>query len=551
MGVVYHTIPTLAVKTLRQPSSAVSLSAVLNANMRRIDLVCKLAAPAVAGVILQFAGPLATTIVVALWNVISFFAELALVVVVYRRIPTLAVKAYRKPSSASFDVADKNDEEHEEGTGSGGREEGGQGEVEGEGGEGEGGKLQFFNDDDEECEEDELFHQHSPTRKRKSRRDSQQSRPCCSCLVSPYISIKDGWTIYVHQEVALAGIALATIYLTVLGFSGVTAAYLLTQGLPNAAIGVAQGVGAIVGVSGTFAYPFIRRKIGTVRTGMFGISAQLALLIFCAVSVLIPAERVSNQSDNYYSAHCPADNGTSNASNPTCDFPTTSTTLVQSVMPTSSQPLLTHSPTLLTLSPTLLTPSPVLPTPSHSGDGSGSESLFRSFREAKEDAENDLMSTSPAPLPTCEDLSWSLSRVAPLALMLLGIMGARFGLWIFDLSVQQLVQETVAEDARGVVGGVMNAMNSIMDMLHYVLVIAAPRPEHFKILTLISVAVVTLGAVLYAVYLRKVRGHFFHCSKYYKACVNGNTGQAGFRQVDQVGSDQNYLVNDSVDDDQL
>ena len=97
----------------------------------------------------------------------------------------------------------------------------------------------------------------------------------------------------------------------------------------------------------------------------------------------------------------------------------------------------------------------------------------------------------------------------------------------------------------------MNVMNSIMDMLHYVLVIAAPRPEHFRILTLISVTVVTLGAVLYAVYLRKVRGHFFHFRDYYKTCTNGRIGHAGFRQVDQVDDDQNYLVNDSVDNDQL
>ena len=67
--------------------------------------------------------------------------------------------------------------------------------------------------------------------------------------------------------------------------------------------------------------------------------------------------------------------------------------------------------------------------------------------------------------------------------MLSGIILARFGLWIFDLAVQQRVQETVAEESRGAVGGVMNAMNSVMDMLHYILVIVAPRPEHFSILT--------------------------------------------------------------------
>ena len=60
------------------------------------------------------------------------------------------------------------------------------------------------------------------------------------------------------------------------------------------------------------------------------------------------------------------------------------------------------------------------------------------------------------------------------------------------------------------VSGVMNAMNSIMDMLHYVLVIAAPRPEHFRILTVISVGMVTLGLLLYTAYVYKVRGHLFH-----------------------------------------
>lgn len=92
-------------------------------------------------------------------------------------------------------------------------------------------------------------------------------------------------------------------------------------------------------------------------------------------------------------------------------------------------------------------------------------------------------------------------------------MGARFGLWMFDLSVWQLVQEKVIEEERGVVSGVMNAMNSNMDMLHYVLVIVAPRPEHFRWLALLSVVMVFIGWLLYACYVRKARGHFFHFSK--------------------------------------
>ena len=580
--------------------------------MRRIDLICKLVAPAVAGVILQFAGPLTTTIVIALWNVVSFFVELGLLYLVYWWVPALALKKFRKGSI--FEVLDEHEEDsksesaskgeggeeevrREEGEGGeGGEEEKGRGE--GEEGEdhgdlGEGGQLQFF--DDEAGEEKELFSDSSPTHRDRRRGDSA-SRACCNRLLSPYVSLRDGWRLYIHQGVALAGIAMATIYLTVLGFSGVTATYFLTQGLPNAAIGAAQGMGAILGVSGTIAYPFIRRRIGTVRTGMFGISTQLMMLSFCAVSMLIPAERVTNPVDSYYAAHCSANDSPSNLSIPFCSYPTTSATsgsLASSLLltpshSTSSQVLLSSSmPVPFTSSQAPLTSSPALPTPTpsnipFSGSGSGGAGNHRPIREAEvkneaslwtpyrpiREAEGDIGPLkSSAPYPTClpsqptasatSGMSWTAGRVVPLALMLLGVMGARFGLWIFDLSVQQLVQETVAEETRGVVGGVMNAMNSIMDMLQYVMVIAAPRPEHFTILTLISVAMVTLGAVLYAVYLRKVRGHFFHCNKYYQFCLHcagKRTGQASFRQVRQVDNDaedQNYLLNMNVEDHEL
>ena len=67
--------------------------------MRRIDLVCKLLAPAVTGIFLQQTGPFATTLIVAGWNIVSFFGELGLIWVVYKMIPTLAFKKLRKKST--------------------------------------------------------------------------------------------------------------------------------------------------------------------------------------------------------------------------------------------------------------------------------------------------------------------------------------------------------------------------------------------------------------------------------------------------------------------
>lgn len=63
--------------------------------MRRIDLICKLCAPALVGVFLQHTGPFTTTLIIAGWNVVSFILEVLLITVVYLIIPTLSTKKLR------------------------------------------------------------------------------------------------------------------------------------------------------------------------------------------------------------------------------------------------------------------------------------------------------------------------------------------------------------------------------------------------------------------------------------------------------------------------
>lgn len=63
--------------------------------MRRIDLSCKLLAPALTGVILQKTDGFSTTVIVAAWNIVSFFGELCLLWIVYKLIPSLAFKKFR------------------------------------------------------------------------------------------------------------------------------------------------------------------------------------------------------------------------------------------------------------------------------------------------------------------------------------------------------------------------------------------------------------------------------------------------------------------------
>lgn len=367
--------------------------------MRRINLLCKLLAPIAAGVLLahtktlvslsdeELAGGFVTTIVIGSWNVIFFFGELSILVIVYYLVPALSIKKLRKKS-----LAEDNSED----------------------------------DNSEEVKMKPSLHQQTT---------SLTSAKCIkilSKLASPYRILLTGWKIFWRQEISLVGFALASLYLTVLGFSGVTTTYFLTQGLSSDLIGLALGIGGIFGISGTLVYPFLKRRVGTVRAGLFGICMQVSMLLFCVVGVFVPGRPSTDPNKGYYS--------------PTCN-----------------------------------------------------NESYDVYLDLEGD-ENDH------------------KVIISLVLVLVGVIGARFGLWMFDLSVWQLVQERVVEEERGVVSGVMKAMNSNMDMLHYVLVIIAPRPQDFRYLTLVSFASVSMGLIFYCFYVRRSQGHFFHCQKICKCC---------------------------------
>ncbi|XP_019851220.1 PREDICTED: solute carrier family 40 member 1-like [Amphimedon queenslandica] len=383
--------------------------ALLNANLRRIDLLCKLFAPVVAGLLLShthslvpfirydLAGGFAATVIIGLWNIVSYFGELSLLTIVYKLIPSLADKKLR----------DKDKKENGEGS-------------------------------------------------------SSKCIKLLKKLASPYRTLIAGWHIYWKQETNLAGFSLASIFLTVLGFSGVTATYLLTQGLSTDYIGLAQGLGGLFGILGTIFYPLLQRRIGTVRTGLFGITFQIVMLLFCVVGVFSPGKPTSDTGIGYYSPNCSGNSST-------------------------------ISPSSTALYSSLIYPSPSL-------------SLYS---EA---------SPSPSVTPPAEGSNGGFNINISIILILVGVIGARFGLWMFDLSIWQLVQEKVVVEERGVVSGVINALNSNMDMLHYVMVIAAPRPSEFPYLTIISFFSIFVGWILYCCYLRRVRGHLFHNPAEYSCC---------------------------------
>ena len=87
-----------------------------------------------------------------------------------------------------------------------------------------------------------------------------------------------------------------------------------------------------------------------------------------------------------------------------------------------------------------------------------------------------------------------------IGVLLAGIISSRFGLWLSDVTITQVLQEKVQEEHRGIIGGVQDGMNSAMDTIKYILVIALPENETFGWLIISSICFVSLGAVSFIYY---------------------------------------------------
>ncbi|CAJ0958998.1 unnamed protein product, partial [Mesorhabditis belari] len=88
---------------------------------------------------------------------------------------------------------------------------------------------------------------------------------------------------------------------------------------------------------------------------------------------------------------------------------------------------------------------------------------------------------------------------------LIGIATARFGLWMADLAITQVMQEGVEEGERNTVFGVHNALCQTFSVLKDVMVILLPEPSTFAICMVISYLFVFSGFLAYIYYLLKTR----------------------------------------------
>ena len=81
-----------------------------------------------------------------------------------------------------------------------------------------------------------------------------------------------------------------------------------------------------------------------------------------------------------------------------------------------------------------------------------------------------------------------------------GLVFSRFGLWGFDLAVNQIMQETIEDRSLGSVTGVQGSFQSLFQMLAYVAGVVVWQPQRFPFLMGGSVGVIGLAAAIYSGY---------------------------------------------------
>ncbi|KAE8596460.1 hypothetical protein XENTR_v10016121 [Xenopus tropicalis] len=98
----------------------------------------------------------------------------------------------------------------------------------------------------------------------------------------------DGWKSYYRQSVFLAGLGLAFLYTTVLGFDCITTGYAYTQGISGSLLSLLMAVSAISGLMGTFLFTRLRRHYGLMVTGIISSCLHVCCLMLCVFSVFAP-----------------------------------------------------------------------------------------------------------------------------------------------------------------------------------------------------------------------------------------------------------------------
>ncbi|KAI1386972.1 Ferroporti-1 [Hypoxylon trugodes] len=101
---------------------------------------------------------------------------------------------------------------------------------------------------------------------------------------------------------------------------------------------------------------------------------------------------------------------------------------------------------------------------------------------------------------------------------------SRLGVWVFDLTTQQLTQTLVPAHQRSSFAGTEASVVNVFELLGAGAAIAFPRTDQYRWLALASLITVVISWIMYAAWVRHRRGHLVHWEKLAQGfCVRGGS----------------------------
>jgi iron-regulated transporter 1 len=95
---------------------------------------------------------------------------------------------------------------------------------------------------------------------------------------------------------------------------------------------------------------------------------------------------------------------------------------------------------------------------------------------------------------------------------------SRLGLWIYDLTTQQLTQTMTSPSQRSSFTGVEYSLVSTFELVQHVVAIVLNRPEQFRWIALMGWTAVAVSTMIYAGWVWRMRGHLIHWERLGKSC---------------------------------
>jgi iron-regulated transporter 1 len=120
----------------------------------------------------------------------------------------------------------------------------------------------------------ELAHGKGQTVSETSQQDVAPSPPNSNMLQTITESLQP-WRDYFYNPAFLASFSLSLLYLTVLSFASQMTTYLLTLGFTSAHVSAMRLVSVVLELSATIVAPWLMKRIGAIRAGLWFINEQL------------------------------------------------------------------------------------------------------------------------------------------------------------------------------------------------------------------------------------------------------------------------------------